>query len=337
MPAATTGKELEAIAAPRSFKEGARIREWSQYEELYRQSVEDPANFWASEARENLYWAEWDESAPKLEHNFDLRKGRVYARWFQGCKTNVCFNALDHQIEQGRGDKVCFYWEGNEPSHTAQLTYAEVKDRVCKLANAMRERGVNKGDNVIIYLPMAPDLPIAMLACARIGAVHSVVFGGFSSEALAQRIQDSSPKMVITCSGVMRGTKHIPLKSIADNALSIVSNQFPSAIPSSCVVLHNDRADDIGSVPFTPSRDEWLHDIVAHQPSECPVEWVDAEDPLFILYTSGSTGKPKGVLHTCGGYMVWAATTFRLVFDYQVSAFPLLPPFPPSPSFSCFS
>ena len=292
----------------------------SAYEELVREADEDSEAFWAKEAS-TLYWADWPPGAcAHGSTNFDPRSGPVHTRWFEGCTTNACYNALDFQLQLGRSEKTCFFWEGNEPGEQRTLSFGDAKAKVCQLANHLRSQGIGKGDRVIVYLPMVPELPLAMLACARIGAVHSVVFGGFSSEALAQRILDCEPKIILTCSSVMRGNKRVELKQIADDALSICQ-QSEQAFESPCktLVLFNNRASALEEVPFNPRSDQWWDEAIQDQPTEAPVEWVDAEHPLFILYTSGSTGKPKGVLHTTGGYLVWAATTYRLAFDHRES------------------
>lgn len=260
---------------------------WLQYQSMVQQAQANPDDFWATEAQK-LYWASWDQQQAAHASNFNPRSGTVFAQWFAGCRTNIAYNALDQQIQLGRGEKTAFHWEGNSPGEERSLSYLDVKAQVCQLANYLRAQGVRKGDRVVIYLPMVPELPIAMLACARIGAIHSVVFGGFSSDALAQRILDCEPKIVITCSAVMRATKRVELKQIADDALRICQSQFEPECKT--LVLFNDRASTVDEVPYDPSADVWWADAVQQQDSDAPVEWVDAEDPLFILYTSGSTG-----------------------------------------------
>jgi acetyl-CoA synthetase len=227
----------------------------------------------------------------------------------------VCFNALDRHVASGAGERVALHWEGNDVTDSASYTYSQLTALVCQIANYLRSLGVKKGDRVVIYLPMRVELPAAMLACARIGAVHSVVFGGFSSDALAQRIIDSEPKAVITVTAVKRGAKPITLKPIVDEALAAAAAAGVS-VPV-CLVADNPGAMAAKDAPWTPGRDVWWHDVIPQQATTSPVEWVDAEDPLFMLYTSGSTGKPKGVVHSSGGYMVYSATTFKYVFDYR--------------------
>ncbi|KAG6479711.1 hypothetical protein ZIOFF_063181 [Zingiber officinale] len=285
------------------------------YRKIYERSIEDPAGFW-SEIASQFYWKEkWDLEV--YSENIDVRKGSIKFEWFKGASTNISYNTLDRNIEAGNGGKVAIYWEGNEPDDDGQLTYLELLERVCQLANYLKHVGVRKGDAVIIYLPMLMELPIAMLACARIGAVHSVVFAGFSSESLSQRIIDCKPKLVITCNAVKRGSKAIHLKDIVDSALRESAKNGVTV--DLCLTVENKSAMKRGDTKWKEGRDIWWQDVVPHFPTKCDVEWVDAEDPLFLLYTSGSTGKPKGVLHTTGGYMVYTATTFKYAFDYKPS------------------
>jgi acetyl-CoA synthetase len=230
----------------------------------------------------------------------------VAIKWFEGSLTNLSFNCLDRHVAAGKGDHVCFIWEGNDEEDAAlKLSYSEVLAKVCKMANVLKSMGVERGDFVALYLPMIVELPIAMLACARIGAVHSVMFGGFAAESLCSRIADSRPKVVITADGCLRGKKLVPLKATSDESLQL-SSAAGYTVPHQIVVR---RAGN--SVAMLPGRDVWWHDLADTVSSECAVEWVPAEHPLFILYTSGSTGKPKAVLHTSAGYMVYSATTFK--------------------------
>jgi acetyl-CoA synthetase len=281
---------------------------------MYKRSIEDPSGFWGDIAKQFHWEKPWDPSAV-VKSNFDVRKGPIVTEWFKGGKTNVAYNCLDQHVAAGRGDHKALLWEGNEPTEQAAYTFSELKDLVCQISNYLREVGAKKGDRVVIYLPMRVELPAAMLACARIGAVHSVVFGGFSAEALAQRIVDSQPVAVITMTAVMRGAKPIGLKNIVDDALKLAAKEGYQA--PTVVVVDNPVAAKRESVAMTAGRDVWWHDSIPRQAKEAAVEWVDAEDPLFMLYTSGSTGKPKGVLHTTGGYMIYTATTFKYVFDYK--------------------
>lgn len=276
-------------------------------------SIEDPAGFWADIA-EDFYWhKKWDEVGP--DYNFDMDKGDVHISWFRGAKTNVCYNAVDRHVEAGRGNKTALIWEGNSPEESHTVTFSQLKDRVSKLANWLKANDIKKGDDVTMYLPMITELPESMLACARIGAVHSVVFAGFSAEALASRMIDCKTKILLTCSSVMRGKKKIVLKDIVDRALEICESK---GFHVETVLVHpNERVDPRTETNMKKGRDRWWDEEVNPMSADCPVEWVDAEDPLFKLYTSGSTGTPKGVLHTTAGYMVGAATTFKYVFDYQ--------------------
>ncbi|WP_019605773.1 acetate--CoA ligase [Teredinibacter turnerae] len=283
----------EAIAA------SAHITK-DEYETLYQESIRSPETFWAAKAEEFLTWdKKWDKV-----REFDFVKGE--ARWFDGGKLNVSANCIDRHLAT-RGDQVAIIWEGDDPSDDLKVTYKEVHEQVCKLANVLKARGVKKGDRVCIYMPMIPEAAYAMLACARVGAIHSIVFGGFSPEALKDRIQDSDCQVVITADEGVRGGRKIPLKANADTAVA--------QCPGVSTVLVVKRTG--GDVAWDDSHDVWYHDAMAEASAECAPEPMDAEDPLFILYTSGSTGKPKGVLHTTGGYLLQAAMTHKYVFDYQ--------------------
>ncbi|MEE2893565.1 MAG: acetate--CoA ligase [Pseudomonadota bacterium] len=283
--------------------EAARARallDQDDYARLYEESVRDPDEFFSRMAREHLDWFA-DAWAP---HSADLPAGNV--RWFEGGTLNACYNCLDRHLE-ARGDQVAIIWEGDDPSEDARLTYGEVHAAVCRLANALKARGVTKGDRVCIYMPMIPEAAYAMLACARIGAVHSVVFGGFSPQSLRDRILDSDCRVVITADEGVRGGKYIPLKANTEQALK--------DCPHVHTVLTVRRTGR--SVPWVEPRDVWYDQITAQMEAECPCEEMASEDPLFILYTSGSTGKPKGVQHGTGGYLLMATLTHRYVFDYQ--------------------
>ncbi|XP_070018611.1 acetyl-coenzyme A synthetase, chloroplastic/glyoxysomal [Nicotiana tabacum] len=310
---ALASEEVNLVFPTEDFSRQAHVSSIQKYGEKYGRSVEDPAGFWSDIASE-FYWKQkWGQ--PVYTENLDIRKGKINIEWFKGGKTNICYNCLDRNIKGGNGDKIAIYWEGNEPGHDASLTYNQLLARVCQLANYLKDIGVGKGDPVIIYLPMLMELPIAMLACARIGAIHSVVFAGFSAESIAQRIMDCKPKVVITCNAVRRGPKTIFLKDIVDAAL-IESAQNGINIDV-CLTFENESALKKEMTKWVEGRDIWWQDVVPKYPVTCEVEWVDAEDPLFLLYTSGSTGKPKGVFHTTGGYMVYTATTFKYAFDYK--------------------
>ncbi|PHT57123.1 Acetyl-coenzyme A synthetase, cytoplasmic [Capsicum baccatum] len=310
---ALASEEDDLVFPSEAFSTQAHVSSPRKYLEMYERSVQDPSRFW-SDIASQFYWREkWGQQV--YRENLDVRKGKIEIEWFKGGMTNICYNCLDRNIESGNGDKIAIYWEGNEPGIDSSLTYNQLLARVCQLANYLKEVGVHKGDAVVIYLPMLMELPIAMLACARIGAIHSVVFAGFSAESLAQRIIDCRPKVVITCNAVRRGSKIIYLKEIVDNAL--LESAQNGIIIDVCLTYENDSAMKKEMTKWIKGRDIWWQDVILKYPVTCDVEWVDAEDPLFLLYTSGSTGKPKGVLHTTGGYMVYTATTFKYAFDYK--------------------
>ncbi|MFI8738458.1 acetate--CoA ligase [Ectopseudomonas toyotomiensis] len=270
------------------------------YLRLYQQSVEQPDTFWAEQAKAFLTWFKpWDQV-----HSSDLKQGR--AEWFKGGQLNVAYNCIDRHLQQ-RGEQVAIIWEGDNPAESAHITYNKLHHNVSRLANVLKRRGVKKGDRVCIYMPMVPEAAYAMLACARIGAVHSVVFGGFSPDALRDRILDADCRTVITADEGVRGGKYIPLKNNVDKALQSCPNV------STVVVVERTQGD----VAWVEGRDLWYHQALKEVEADCPAEPMDAEDPLFILYTSGSTGKPKGVLHTTGGYLLGAAMTHKYVFDYH--------------------
>lgn len=293
--------------APDDFRENAWVKSLDEYQKMYQESIENPDEFWAKMA-DTFYWEK------KWEHvrdfNYHISKGPVFIEWFKGAKTNISYNCLDRHLDD-RGDQTAFIWEGNNDGEDLEITYSQLHEKVCQFANALKERGVRKGDRVAIYMPMIPELAVTMLACARIGAIHSIVFGGFSSEALADRILDSFCKVLVTADGVMRGPKAVPLKGNADTALALCEKKGHQV--DCCFVVKRTGSE----VLMQPDRDVWWHEEAQKQSTDCPVEWMDAEDPLFILYTSGSTGKPKGVQHNVGGYMVYTGTTFKYVFDYH--------------------
>ncbi|MDH1443881.1 acetate--CoA ligase [Pseudomonas sp. GD03721] len=270
------------------------------YLRLYQQSVEQPETFWAEQAKAFLDWFKpWDQV-----HASDLQLG--HAEWFKGGQLNVAYNCIDRHLEK-RGEQIAIIWEGDNPAESAHITYNKLHHNVSRLANVLKRHGVKKGDRVCIYMPMVPEAAYAMLACARIGAVHSVVFGGFSPDALRDRILDADCRAVITADEGVRGGKYIPLKANVDKALQSCPNV------STVVVVERTQGD----VAWVEGRDLWYHQALKEVSAECPAEPMDAEDPLFILYTSGSTGKPKGVLHTTGGYLLGAAMTHKYVFDYH--------------------
>ena len=272
------------------------------YQDMYARSVNDPEGFWAEQAEKQVDWFQkWDTVLEWDFHTADIK-------WFLGGKLNVSYNCLDRHVQAGAGDQTALIWQGNNQDESQTFSYTELLDRVCRFANALRALGVKKGDRVCIYMQMIPELPVAMLACTRIGAVHSIVFGAFSPDSLRDRIQDSECKLLITQDTGLRGAKNdIPMKTNADTAVA----ECPS-IEHVVVVRRTGH-----EVPMQAGRDVWWHEQVATRPTTCEPEAMDAEDPLFILYTSGSTGKPKGVLHTTGGYLVYASLTHRYVFDYR--------------------
>ncbi len=283
---------------PSSFRD-AHINA-ADYARMYRRSLEEPESFWAEMANSFLSWdAPWQEVV-----DYDFRQG--HAQWFAGGKLNVSYNCIDRHLPE-RASQTAIIWEGDDPADSRNITYAELKTEVCKLANALRSRGVGKGDRVCIYMPMIPEAAYAMLACTRIGAIHSVVFGGFSPEALKDRILDSDCQTLITADEGLRGGKRVPLKDNADKALAACPNV------STCLVVQRTGGD----IAWQDGRDLWYHDAVQHAAPECTPESMDAEDPLFVLYTSGSTGKPKGVLHSTAGYLLQTAMTFKHTFDYR--------------------
>ncbi|MBL3527069.1 MAG: acetate--CoA ligase [gamma proteobacterium endosymbiont of Lamellibrachia anaximandri] len=273
-----------------------------QYKEMYQRSVDDPEGFWGEQAEEYLTWfSKWDKT---LDWSFG--EDDLHIEWFKGGKLNVSYNCLDRHLET-RGDQTAILWESDNPGVDKKITYSELHADVNKFANVLKSRGVKKGDRVSIYMPMIPEAVVAMLACTRIGAVHSIVFSAFSPDALKNRILDSDCQCLITADQSIRGGKHLPLKANADAALANCTD-----VHTSIVVKHGGKA-----VEWTDGRDVWYHEALAGADPVCEPEQMDAEDPLFILYTSGSTGKPKGVLHTTGGYLLQAAMTHKTVFDYK--------------------
>ena len=271
------------------------------YQAMYKRSIEDPDGFWADMANEHVHWFRgWDEVAGWA---FD---GDVGIRWFDGARVNVAYNCLDRHLEK-RGDKPAILWEGDQPGEERRITFRELHAEVCKFANVLKSRGVQKGDRVCVYMPMVPEAAVAMLACARIGAVHSVVFGGFSPDALRDRIRDSDCRVVVTADEGPRGGRNVPLKKNTHAALEACPNTH------TCIVVRRTGNE----VPWRDGRDVWYHEAMADAPADCPAEELDAEDPLFILYTSGSTGMPKGVQHSQAGYLLYTTLTFKYIFDYH--------------------
>ncbi len=291
--------DISAFPKADAVRKDAQLSE-ADYQRLYRQSIDDPDTFWAEQARRFIDWsAPWSQV-----HQADLKTGE--ATWFKGSTLNVSHNCIDRHLAD-RADQIAIIWEGDDPSESAEITYKKLHHHVARLANVLKRRGVKKGDRVCLYMPMIPEAAYAMLACARIGAVHSVVFGGFSPDALRDRILDADCRTVITADEGVRGGKYIPLKANVDKALQ--------SCPDVSTVVVVERTQ--GEVDWVKGRDIWYHEAIHGVGDDCPPEPMDAEDPLFILYTSGSTGKPKGVLHTTGGYLLQAAMTHKYVFDYR--------------------
>lgn len=290
---------LKKYAVPKSINENASLT-IQQYKEMYAESIDRPDAFWAKQAELFLTW----EKPWTRVRQYDFCTGQ--AKWFDGGLINVTVNCIDRHLA-GRADQTAIIWEGDDPSMDCHISYRKLYHRVCQLANALKSRGIKKGDRVCIYMPMIPEAAYAMLACARIGAIHSVVFGGFSPESLKDRIQGCDCAAVITADEGVRGGKHIPLKHNVDQALA----SCPSV--HSVIVVRRTGAQ----VAIDSARDSWYHEAIAVEPQECPAEPMASEDPLFILYTSGSTGKPKGVMHTTAGYLLQATMTHKYVFDYK--------------------
>ena len=293
-----TERNIEALLSEKrvfepsaAFVERAIISDRS----IYDRAEEDPVGFWAEQAERISWFRRWDQV---------MERDAPWVKWFTGGTLNASYNCLDRHVEAGGGDKVAYHWEG-EPGDTRTITYRDLYEETCRFANALKGLGVRRGDRVAIYLGMVPELPVAMLACARIGAPHSVVFGGFSAESLKDRINDAEATVLITADGGYRRGQIVPLKESADTALT--------ECPTIQHVVTVRRTG--GEHTFTPGRDHWYHELIAEQPAECPPEEMDAEDFLYLLYTSGTTGKPKGIAHTTGGYMTQVAATHRMIFD----------------------
>ncbi|MBU0656279.1 MAG: acetate--CoA ligase [Gammaproteobacteria bacterium] len=293
--------DVKTYPVPADFAAQANITA-EQYAEMYQRSVDDPSGFWGEQAEQYLTWfKKWDTVL-----DWSFAQDDLHINWFKGGKLNVAYNCLDRHLET-RGDQVAIIWEGDDPNEDRKITYRELHEEVCKFSNVLKARGVKKGDRVSLYLPMIPEAAVAMLACTRIGAMHSIVFGGFSPDALKDRVNDATCEVIITADQSMRGGKKVPLKKNADKAIESCPQVH------TCIVVQ--RGGD--PVAWTEGRDVWYHEAVAAASADCPAEEMDADDPLFILYTSGSTGKPKGVMHTTGGYLLQAAMTHKTVFDYK--------------------
>lgn len=289
----------ETHSIPGEFTKDVYITE-TQYRDMYARSLRDPKNFWSEQADKFVTWFKrWDEV---FTGNFT----KLNVQWFVNGKLNPCYNCVDRHLEK-RSQQTAIIWEGDNPHHSKKITYAELYEQVCRLANVLKKQGIKKGDRVCIYLPMIPEVAVAMLACARIGAVHSVIFAGFSPEALKTRILDADCRVVITANEGKRGNKTIPLKKNVDEAITDCPR-----VRSVIVVQHTQD-----EVPWFSERDIWYHEAMKTVPANCPCEMMDAQDSFFILYTSGSTGHPKGILHSVGGYLVYTAMTFKYIFNYH--------------------
>ncbi|MEX0613065.1 MAG: AMP-binding protein, partial [Pirellulales bacterium] len=300
----TVMQEKRLFPPPKAFAARARIKSLDEYQQLWNRAAADPPKFWAELAREELHWFQPFEKPLVWKEPF--------AEWFAGGKTNVSYNCLDRNLAASLGDRTAILWEG-EPGDSRRLTYAELHREVCKFANVLKELGIKAGDRVSIYMPMVPELAVAMLACARIGAIHSVIFAGFSAEAIAERNRDASAKLQITADSGWRRGKALPLKETVDEALA----KSPSV--EKCIVLRRDGTGGASGtrVNMQSGRDFWWHDLMEKASADCPAAPLDSEAPLFILYTSGSTGKPKGIKHTTAGFNLFTKKTFQWVFDHR--------------------
>ncbi len=299
-------KEMRKFPPPTDFAKQAWLKSEDEYFALHRRSLEDPDGFWLDAALKHHHWFQRPSRGLEWE--------RPYLKCFADGRTNMSYNCLDLQIERGRGDHTAILWEG-EPGEVRKLSYRQLHDDVCRFANVLKRMGVKKGDRVTIYMPMIPELPVAMLACARIGAPHSIIFGGFTSQAIADRLQDADSHVIVTADGGYRRGSIVPLKSIVDEACD------KTGLVNTVIVFNRLGADaaalSAAKVTLKPGRDHWWHDLMASVPGDCPAEPLDAEHMLYLLYTSGSTGKPKGILHTTGGYMVYTALSARYIFDLK--------------------
>ncbi len=294
----------EKIYHPQKSASGDNYFDIEKYQSIYKESISDPDSFWGEKAKE-LSWIQ-----PYSEvKNVSYEKNSLKINWFADGVINACYNCLDRHLAN-KSEKIAIIWEGDNPNNDKKITYQELYEEVCKLANGLKSLGVKKGDRVTIYLPMIPEATISMLACARIGAIHSVVFGGFSPEALRGRIEDCESNFIITADEGVRGNKKIPLKKNVDDAIKALPENYP---PTKVLVVQHSA----GNINWQSNRDNWYHELLKIQEINCPIEKMSSEDPLFILYTSGSTGKPKGVLHTTAGYLLYASITHKYVFNYH--------------------
>eukprot|EP00871_Galdieria_phlegrea_P003832 jgi/Galph1/444/GphlegSOOS_G5281.1 len=292
------------------------VEDIKEYRSLYTRSVQETEEFWSEMAKSILSWQQlWENEV--CRYNFDVTKGPVFCEWFKGGKLNACYNAVDRHVEAGFGSQVALYAEANdENDDVLPYTYEVLLENIKRLASGLKQRGVKKGDVVAIYMPNIPELIVAMLACARIGAIHNVVFAGFSAESLANRLLDANCRVLITCDGFRRGEKLIPLKNVADAAEELLREATGSHLLTRKIIYQR-LGEKLCPISMSSDTDEWWHDVIAGSSNSCELEWMDAEDPLFVLYTSGSTGKPKGIVHSTAGYLLYSATTYRYAFNYH--------------------
>ncbi|HPL18556.1 MAG TPA: AMP-binding protein, partial [Spirochaetota bacterium] len=302
--AEVTLKEIYPV--PESFKKKAYIKSRADYEKMWKESLADSDAFWAKIAEEYVTWFKKWDTVNTSNYAKDMKDFKI--EWFKGGKLNVSYNCLDRHLEK-RGNQVALIWEGNDPSEDKKFTYKQLHEEVCKFANVLKKNNVKKGDRVTFYLPMIPELAIGILACTRIGAIHSVVFGGFSAEALRDRVNDCDSQVLVSCDGTFRGAKAVPQKDNADKALK----ECPGV---RCHIVVKRVGDQI-KCTWNDKTDKWWHEEMAKVDAKCEPEHMDATDPLFILYTSGSTGKPKGAMHGTGGYLTYVAFTHKIIFDYH--------------------
>ncbi len=303
----TDVKLKDIYPVPEDFKKRAYIKSYDEYKALWQKSIDNPDEFWGKVAEDQVTWfKKWDKVQ---ENNYGSNPDDHHIGWFPGGKLNISYNCLDRHLET-RGDQTAIIWEGNDPNENRTFTYKELHAEVCKFANVLKANGIKKGDVVTFYLPMIPELAIGILACSRIGAIHAVVFGGFSADALANRINNCESVMVVSCDGTFRGAKAVPQKANADEALKKCTTIKKH------LVVERVGADKV-QVDWNDGIDVWYHEEVAKVDANCEPEEIDATDPLFILYTSGSTGTPKGVMHSTGGYLVYTSYTHKMIFDYH--------------------